>query len=111
MKEISGRIKKLFEKAPLLSQTLIAMIKAFVIAVVLFSIVYLVLWKTGIYAKIETALNLKYNSLFILIPMGAFAALCVVCFMVGVLMYFHKYKRSKGRTDFYKAIAPTLWKK
>jgi hypothetical protein len=59
---------------------------------------------TGIYGRLATALDLKYDSPFVTAPTIAFAALAVLCFFVGFLMYFHKYRRSKSRSTFGKAL-------
>ena len=88
-----------------------AFVKSFLIAAVSVLVFYCIFWVTGIYSKIETALDLKYNSPIILAPMWIFVALFVVCFVVGFLMYFHKYKREKTKTKFYNAVAPILNKK
>lgn len=111
MKKIFEKISAVFEKIPVVAYALISLIKSFAIAVGVVPVLYFILWITGIYAKLETALDLKYNSPIILAPMWAFVALFVVCLMVGFLMYFHKYKRGKSKTAFYNAIAPALGEK
>lgn len=111
MIKIVKKISLFFEKIPILAYILVSFVKSFLIATVSVSVVYFMFWVTGIYSKIETALDLKYNSPIILAPMWAFVALFVVCFVVGFLMYFHKYKRRKTKTKFYNAIASTLNKK
>ena len=55
---------------------------------------------SGIYGRIESALDLKYNSAFVTMPIILSAVLAVICFFVGFLMYFHKYKRQKTRSLF-----------
>jgi hypothetical protein len=111
MKKISIKIALFFEKIPVVAYALISLIKSFLIASISITVLYLILWETGVYAKLEAALDLKYNSPIVLAPMWTFVALFVLCLMVGFLMYFHKYKRGKSKTDFYKAIAPALGKK
>ncbi len=111
MKKISGKILAVFEKIPVVAYALISFIQSLVISVLTIIALFLSLWATGVYAKLVTALDLKYNSPIILAPIWAFSALFLVCLVVGFLMYFHKYKRRKTGTDFYKAIAPALGKK
>lgn len=108
MKKILKKVSAFFEKIPVAAYILISLIKSFFIAVGSVAVVYLIFWLTGIYAKLETALDLKYNSPIVLAPMWAFVALFVVCFTIGFLMYFHRYKRGKSKTAFYNAVAPAL---
>lgn len=111
MKKILEKISAVFEKVPLVTYILIAFLQSFLISVVVVAVVYGILWATGIYANLETALDLKYNSLVMLVPMWGFAALFLICLMVGTLLYFYKYKRRKPQTAFYKALAPAFGKK
>lgn len=111
MIKIVKKISLLFEKIPILAYILVSFVKSFFIAIASIAVVYGILWITGIYSNVETALDLKYNSPIILAPMWVFVALFVVCFVVGFLMYFHKYKRTKSKTKFYNAVAPILNKK
>lgn len=111
MKKISDKIVSFFEKVPVALSALKYFIISFLIVAVAIVVLFVILWETGIYAKLETALDLKYNSPVILAPMWTFAALFLLCLVIGFLMYFHKYKRGKTKTDFYKAIAPALGKK
>lgn len=108
MKKTLKKVLAVLDKAPIVGYILISFIKSFFITVGSVAVIYFVFWITGFYAKIETALDLKYNSPMILAPMWAFIALFVLCFVVGFLMYFHKYKRGKSKTAFYNAIAPVL---
>lgn len=108
MKKIIKRITAILERVPIASYVLVSLLKSFAIAVGAIAVVFLILWATGIYATLETALDLKYNSPIVLAPMWVFAALFVLCFTVGFLLYFHKYKRGKSRSEFHKALAPVL---
>lgn len=65
-------------------------------------------YATGIYEKIETALDLKYNSVFVTMPIILTAVMALICFLVGFLMYFHKYKRQKSKTLFGKRLRDVL---
>lgn len=111
MKKMIDTVKAFFEKRPLLSNTLKTTLITFVVTGAVMAVLYLVLWATKVYPKLQTALDLKYNAPAIFVPMCIFAALSAVCWVVGALMYFHKYKRSKTKTAFYKALAPVFGKK
>ncbi len=111
MKKISERIISAFEKIPVAVYVLKSFVISFFIAAVVVAVLFVILWKMGTYTKLEAALDLKYNSPVIVAPMWTFAALFLICLMVGFLMYFHKYKRGKTKTDFYTAVAPALGKK
>ncbi len=111
MKNIFEKITAAFEKIPIVAYALIYLIKTFLIAVGAVAVLYFILWVTGVYASLETALDLKYNSPVILAPFWAFVALFAVCLVVGFLMYFHKYVRGKTKTAFYNAVAPLLSEK
>lgn len=108
MKKLFKKISAGFHKVPVISYIVSSFIKSFFIAVGLVAVLYFIFWVTGIYASLETALDLKYNSPIVLVPMWAFIALFVLCFMVGFLMCFHKYKRGKSKTAFYSVVAPAL---
>lgn len=110
MKYILNKIILIFDKMPIIKYILISFIKSFIVASVLAALVYFALQITGIYSKLETMLDLKYNSPMIVVPMWAFVALCVLCFVIGFLMYFHKYKRGKYKTVFFNTLAPKLEK-
>lgn len=111
MKKISEKILAAFEKIPVVAYAVISFLKSFLIAGLGVIVIFVILRATGIYAKLETALDLKYNSPVIIAPMWTFAALFLLCLMVGFLMYFHKYKRRKAKTDFYRAVTSTFGKK
>lgn len=102
MKKNFGR---LFHKVPILKYILSSFIKYFLAAVFITACLFAVLYFTGVYSMLESALDLKYNSPFVLVPMYAFAALAVLCLFIGFLLYFHKYKRSKSNTEFHKIVS------
>lgn len=108
MHSVIEKVKEFFEKRPLLTGTLMTAGKTMLIATAVVLAVFLVLWATGIYDTLETAVDLKYNSPILLIPFWTCAALFVMCLMGGGLMYFHKYKRTTMKTSFYHAIAPAF---
>lgn len=111
MKKIFKKISIVFEKTPIISYALISLIKSFFIAVGTVAVLFFILWVTGIYARLETALDLKYNSPVVLAPLWVFIVLFIICLLVGFLFYFHKYKRRKTKTAFYNAVAPALGEK
>lgn len=108
MKKTFEKIKAIFEKIPIVSYILGAFIKSLLISSGVVIVGFGAFWALGIYSKLETALDLKYNSPIVLVPLWTFAALFVLCFVVGFLMYYYKYKRSKTKTVFYKALASIL---
>lgn len=101
-------IKQFWEKAPILRYILSSLARWFIIAALIFGILYAVLSLTGNYAKIESVLNLRYNSPFVLVPLVVFAALAILCFVIGLLLYFHKYKRPAAKSRFYQALSTRL---
>ena len=105
-------MNKIFDKLPdkflIVRYIVTSLIKWFLIAVAAVAVLFGILSLTGIYSKLETALDLKYNSPFVTVPTIAFAALAILCFFVGFLMYFHKYKRSKSRSKFGEALSGIL---
>lgn len=101
-------MRKIFEKHPIIGYVVSAYLKTFLFSVVLFIIIFVVLEVTGLYAKIEHILDLKYNSPFVLAPLYGFAVLSVLCFFIGFLMYFYKYKRAKTKSIFYKTFSNIL---
>lgn len=105
------KCKHFFEKRPIIYGALRSFFITFGIAAVAIAILFFILRITGIYASLESALDLKYNSLYILVPIWGFGVLFVLCIMIGTLMYFHKYKRAKSKSAFYKEIDTVLVKK
>lgn len=101
-------MKKIFEKYPIVRYIIGSYVKFFLQAFVFFAVVFAALLFTGLYAQLESTLDLKYDSLFILVPLYGFAALAVLCFFIGFLMYFYKYKRSKVKSMFYKTFSSIL---
>lgn len=108
MKKTMDAVKAFFEKRPLLSGTIKTMLSTFAIASVTMAVIFLLLWLTGIYPRLQTVLDLKFNSPVLLTIIFVFAALFLVCWTVGTLMYFHKYRRSKTKTAFYKGLVSIL---
>ena len=110
MKKIIDAMKAFFEKQPLLSSIVITTVKTFLIAGAVAILLFLGLWIADLYPRLEAALDLKYNAYAIVVPLCIFAALFLLCLMTGILMFFHKYKRSKTKSAFYHALAP-IWNK
>lgn len=101
-------INRFFNKVPILRYILSSFVKCFIASVLICGAAYGILSLTGIYSQLESALDLKYNSPFVMAPMYAFAALSVLCFVIGFLLYFHKYKRSKSKSRFSTALRNRL---
>ena len=77
---------------------------------IVFLIGYLILSVTGVYSSIESALDLNANSPWIKVPLYVSLGGALLCFLVGSLMYFHKYKRTVTKTAFQKAFSEVLEK-
>ena len=101
-------MRKLLEKYPILKYVISSYLKALLGAGVSIAVLFAVLQLTGIYEKLEAILDLKYNSPFVLVPLYGFAILAILCFFVGALLYFHKYKRTKTNTAFSEAFSKIL---
>lgn len=104
-------MKKLFEKHLIPGYIVISYVKFLIISLLVMSVTSIALILSGAYAKIERALDLKYNSPWIIGPLYGFIALAGLCFFIGFLMYFYKYKRSKTWSAFYKALSTALIEK
>ena len=101
-------MKKVFDKYPILKYVVSAYIKYFLIFSIIAVLLFALLKVTGIYEKLESALNINYNSPIIVGPLFLFVIAAGLSFLVGVLLYFHKYKRPKKKGKFYEAFSKTL---
>ncbi len=108
MNNIKEKYREAAEKNPIFWSTLSYSVFVGLIVACVVGILFLVLWATGIYDTLETALDLKHNSVYFLVPLCTAAALSAMCLVSGFLMYFHKYKRPKVKSSFRDAIAPAL---
>jgi len=79
--------------------------KLLAVLAIAFPILVFILIRTGVYERLATALDLKYNSPIILVPVFGSIALAVICLFIGFLMYFYKYTRPRRRGAFYKAFS------
>lgn len=103
------KLYQLFSPLPLLLQyILIPFVLTVIPGAILAGLLYAVLALTGYYGKLENALDLKAGSPWILIPLFAALAGAVLSFLVGFLMYFHKYKRPVPKTNFNKNFAAVM---
>lgn len=98
------------DKHPILGHFLRNLIKTFIIGSAAIALVFGILIWTGLYEKIEIALDIRYNSSLITIPLYAFAGVAVVGLVIGILLYFHKYKRVKTRSLFGDKLKEVLQK-
>lgn len=111
MNNFTEKMKAFFEKMPICVLTVTAFVRTMVIGAVGVVASFLLLWVTGIYEKLETALDLKHNSPIVRVPLWAAIAAFVLCMFIGLLMYFHKYKRSDKKTAFGNAIESAFVKR
>lgn len=108
MKKMKEMLQKLQENNPILAGAAAVFLKTLAITGTAVIVVLLALWGFGVYDTLETALDLKANSPVLQVPMWGTLVLCILCMVVGVLMYFHKYKRTAVQGEFYNAVAPAL---
>lgn len=109
MNKVNEMLKAWQEKMPLRATFVLSCLGTAVAAVVAMFALYLLLLGVGVYDNIATALDLKYNSPLVLVPLWVMVAVGALCVIVGMLMYFHKYKRTKGKlSSFGEALAPVL---
>lgn len=103
-----NRIHKLFDKIPILKYILNSFVKWFFIIAFITGVIFGISWFTGVYARAENMLDLKYNSPIILGLLILFAVLAVLSFFIGFLLWIHKYRRPKSRSSFGKAVSGIL---
>lgn len=103
-----NKLNKILDKMPVLKYILTAFIKWLILAAAVLVSLYTVLSLTKVYDKLQSMLDLKYNSPFVLVPLFASAAIAVLCFVIGFLLYFHKYKRAKSKTRFNRVFTSIL---
>lgn len=105
---MKNAIYKLLLKVPILRYILGSFVKWFLILLGTLTGIFALLYATGGYAVLESALDLKYNSPFITTPIIVFSGLALLCFVIGCLLYFYQYKRSGVESKFYKAFSEIL---
>ena len=101
-------MRNLFEKYLILKYIVGSYVKSLAISIVIFATVFAIIVFSGVYFQIESALNLKYNSPFVIFPLFGFITLSVLCVLIGFLMYFYKYKRPKSKSVFRKTFSNIL---
>ncbi len=101
-------MKKFFRRYPIIRYLVESYVRNLLVSTVVFAVIFLALEAAGLYARFESFLDLKYNSPFVVYPLYGFAILAVLCFIIGFLLYFYKYKRSKAKSSFYKAFSGIL---
>lgn len=96
------------EKHRLFHYVISAFLKALLISALFFAAVFALLKVSGKYSAFESMLDLKYDSPWIVAPLLIAAALAALSFIVGMILYLYKYKRSNNRGKFYKALSGAL---
>lgn len=104
-------MKKLFEKYAILQYIVSTYVKTLLLSIGMLTVVFVIMHFSGLYVRLENALNLKYNSPFVIVPLFTFAALGLLCLFIGFLLYFYKYKRSKSKSVFYNTFSNILNRK
>ena len=105
---MENKLTGFFDRVLILKYVLTSFAKWLIIGLVTFGLIFAVLSLAGLYGQVVSVLDLKYNSPFVLVPLYTFIALAIVCFIVGFLLYFHKYKRSGSTSKFNKAFKGIL---
>lgn len=101
-------LPKIFEKHPVLGYILGTYVKYLLYLLAVFTVIFAVLEFTDIYTRLANALDLKYNSPFVIFPIWGFAALAMICFVIGAILYFYKYKRTKTKSVFSQSFSNIL---
>ena len=101
-------MKKILNRIPLLKYVVTAFAKGFCIIGAALAVLFAIGYVSGIYGRIENALDLKYDSEFVTLPVLLSAVLARICFFVGVMMLFHKYKRQKTKSLFGERLRQVL---
>ena len=101
-------MKKILNRIPLLKYVVTAFAEGFCIIGAALAVLFAIGYASGIYGRIENALDLKYDSVFVTLPIILSAVLALICFFVGFLMYFHKYKRQKTKSLFGEQLRQVL---
>ena len=110
MKVYWDQAKAFLEKKPILKDIIKFFLITFAIALASSVALYGILKLAGVYGTLEATLDLKHNSRIFMIPIWVAVAAAALCAIVGLLMYFHKYKRPVKKTDFTRALEPLLGK-
>jgi len=101
-------MKKLIRKYPvliLLKAFLIAFLKCLcIMGTILIFFIIVKISDAKWFADFENALDLKYNSPFIVYPLIISSILAIFLFIFGILLYSYKYKRAKIRSEFYNCF-------
>lgn len=111
MKAHWERFNALVDKKPIIKDILVFFLRTFLIVGCSALLLYMGLRLGGVYDALEATLDLKHNSKIFMIPIWVSLAATALCGVVGLLMYFHKYKRPINETPFTRALAPVLVKK
>ena len=100
----SGVVGRFMEKHLLLQYILRSFGKVLLGVVVGAAVIFGLLKATGKYSVLESRLDLKYDSPWLTVPMAASLALALVSLVIGLILYFYKYKRSRTKSAFYSAL-------
>ncbi len=101
-------VKRFFEKHLLFYYMVRAFFKTLLISLLALGALFGAMKISGKYNTIEGMLDLKYDSPWIIVPFLIAAILAVLSFIIGLILYLYKYKRSSNRGGFYKALSDVL---
>jgi len=101
-------LNRFWDRYPILKYIVFSFGKFFLYVLGTIIVIFPILYFTGLYSKVQNLLDLKYNSPFVMVPLFGCLALAVISFLVGALLYFHKYKRNKVKSVFSKNVGKVL---
>ncbi len=101
-------MKKFLERHLLIKYISDAFAKTLIVLVMLLGLMFAIFKLLGWYSRLETMLDLKYDSPWILVPLFAAAVLAMFSLLFGLILYLHKYKRSNAKSEFYKSLSFVL---
>ena len=106
-------MKRMAEKHPSLIHIVKTILDAFVrsgiVMIVCVAVLFVLLRIIGAYGILETAFNLKYDSLIFKIALLGFLALSLISFVVALILFFYKYRRkNRAKSKFGKSLYTIL---
>lgn len=110
-RSFADSFRKFMEKRLLLQYVMRSFLRVLAIMILATGVIFGILQLFGLYPKLESRLDLKYDSPWLLVPMAAALALALIAFVLGLILYFYKYKRSRERSRFNSALQNVITEK
>ena len=103
---MKAKLQKLLDRVPAIPRYILSsFIPWLILTAIVLSLLFTIFYFTGLYTTLENALDLKAKSPWVLVPLIVAAAGTVLCFLLGSLMFFYKYKRSVNKTKFNREFS------